>query len=124
MKELTSHLQATSALPRIMLRAARTAPPNRCLTLNVLHKIMKKAYLAIGIVLLTYTAHAANPDSAVEITRLLKAIEDRKAVPSTMPGTNKTSLEDQLVVELAKEVLRLKEENYKLSTQIEDLKKK
>ena len=64
----------------------------------------------------------AEPDS--EISRLLKAIQDRKSGAAIMPGTQAPTLENLLLVELAREVIRLKEENRKLSIQIDALKNK
>ena len=83
-----------------------------------------KKYLLLSLLVTACAARAADSESTPEIDRLLKAIEARKGSHAVMPGTNKASLEDQLVVELAKEVIRLKEENRKLSIKIDELKKK
>lgn len=58
-----------------------------------------------------------------EIRSLLEEIEARR-LSFAMPGTNQRSAEDRLVVLLARELLKLKEENARLQVEVDALKSK
>lgn len=79
--------------------------------------------LLLLLIVSSYTAHAADTSSATEIRRLLNTIEENQNKHAAMPGSDRQSPEEKLLIELAKEVLKLKEENQKLLLQIESLKK-
>jgi hypothetical protein len=63
-----------------------------------------------------------SPPVATPIETLLRAIEAEPVVAAAMPGANAKSLEDRLVVELAREVLRLRSETDALRAEIDRLK--
>ncbi|MBC8010589.1 MAG: hypothetical protein H7067_10890 [Burkholderiales bacterium] len=63
-----------------------------------------------------------SPPVTTLIETLLRAIEAEPVTRAAMPGANEKTLEDRLVVELAREVLRLRAETDALRAEIERLK--
>ena len=79
-------------------------------------------YLVIAVVLASVASAAefqpaeriavtqASEETTSDIVRLIQEIETRDSSPSRMLGTATKSAEDQLVIALAREVMRLREE--------------
>ena len=63
-----------------------------------------------------------SPPVATPVETLLKAIEAKSVALAVMPGTATKSLEDRLVVELAREVRRLRAETDALRAELDRIK--
>ena len=113
MNPLAILLALASFAPASALPAADLAPAGR----PAASEDFAGSFSAAPVLALDYSPPVSTP-----VETLLKAIEAAPAIGAAMPGAGAKTLEERLVVELAREVLRLRAETDALRAEIDRIK--